>query len=130
MENLEKREDILELARELLDQVKAGQKALDSAKNWGLVDILGGGLFVDLLKHGKIREAKVHMEEIDRSLARFREELEGMELDSRKIDGLDGFMDIVFDGLFVDLFVHSKIKKNQAGLDQLEEELRNFIDRN
>ena len=58
------------MKQELLQAIQAGEraiaslrraeKALGSAKNWGLFDLLGGGLFADLMKHGKIKDLVMH----------------------------------------------------------------------
>ena len=48
----EKREAI-EAGRRALNSLQAAKENLNSAKNWGLVDMFGGGFFTTMLKHSK-----------------------------------------------------------------------------
>ena len=48
----EKREAI-EAGRRALNSLRTAKENLNSAKNWGLVDMFGGGFFTTLLKHSK-----------------------------------------------------------------------------
>lgn len=49
----EKREAI-EAGRRALNSLQAAKENLNSAKNWGLVDMFGGGFFTTMLKHSRI----------------------------------------------------------------------------
>ena len=53
----EKREAI-EAGRRALNSLQAAKENLNSAKNWGLVDMFGGGFFTTMLKHSKMDQAK------------------------------------------------------------------------
>ena len=57
----EKREAI-EAGRRALNSLRTAKENLNSAKNWGLVDMFGGGFFTTLLKHSKMDQAKRNME--------------------------------------------------------------------
>ena len=57
----EKREAI-EAGRRALNSLQAAKENLNSAKNWGLVDMFGGG-FTTMLKHSKMDQAKRNMEQ-------------------------------------------------------------------
>ena len=56
----EKREAI-EAGRRALNSLQAAKENLNSAKNWGLVDMFGGGFFTTMLKHSKMDQAKRNM---------------------------------------------------------------------
>lgn len=72
--------------REIREAIQAGEAALrslerakekmGSAKNWGIFDMMGGGLFSSLFKHSKIDRASADIEEAKRQLAVFKRELE------------------------------------------------------
>ena len=49
----EKREAI-EAGHRALNSLGAAKENLNSAKNWGLVDMFGGGFFSTMLKHSKM----------------------------------------------------------------------------
>ena len=58
----EKREAI-EAGRRALNSLQAAKENLNSAKNWGLVDMFGGGFFTTMLKRSRIDQAKRNMEQ-------------------------------------------------------------------
>lgn len=66
----EKREAI-EAGRRALNSLNAAKENLNSAKNWGLVDMFGGGFFSTMLKHSKMDQAKQNMEQYDNVIIGF-----------------------------------------------------------
>ena len=58
----EKREAI-EAGHRALNSLSTAKENLNSAKNWGLVDMFGGGFFSTMLKHSKMEQAKQNMEQ-------------------------------------------------------------------
>ena len=55
--NYEKeRREAIEAGQRALNSLRAAQKELESARNWGLVDLFGGGFISSMLKQGKISE--------------------------------------------------------------------------
>lgn len=81
-------ERILELTtwmRELNEAVQAGRQALfclsaaidrlESARGWGTWDVLGGGMFTDVMKYSHINEAQAQMEHLGDALRRYQAEL-------------------------------------------------------
>ena len=63
----EKREAI-EAGRRALNSLQAAKENLNSAKNWGLVDMFGGGFFTTMLKHSKMDQAKYDLRNFSREL--------------------------------------------------------------
>ena len=59
-------------AKEIREARAAGERALDclyaardqlsSARNWGVVDLLGGGLISGLMKHSKLENAEAEID--------------------------------------------------------------------
>ena len=58
----EKREAI-EAGQRALSSLRTAKENLNSAKNWGLVDMFGGGFFSTMLKHSKMDQARQNMEQ-------------------------------------------------------------------
>lgn len=90
---------------------------LDSARNWGLLDILGGGLLTSLVKRSRLEGASEAVERAQRDLEAFARELRDCSgvtgVDLRRSDMLELF-DIVFDNSITDLFVQSRIEDARA----------------
>ena len=71
--------------KEIREAIRAGERALDSlqeanrqlnsAGNWGLVDIFGGNTISGLMKHMKVNNASRCVDDARRDLATFRDEL-------------------------------------------------------
>ena len=70
----EKREAI-EAGHRALNSLSTAKENLNSAKNWGLVDMFGGGFFSTMLKHSKMEQAKQNMEQAKYDLRNLRREL-------------------------------------------------------
>ena len=75
----EKREAI-EAGRRALNSLSAAKENLNSAKNWGLVDMFGGGFFSTMLKHSKMEQAKQNMEQAKYDLRNFSRELNDVNI--------------------------------------------------
>ncbi len=124
--------------KEIREAIRAGERALDSlqeanrqlnsAGNWGLVDIFGGNTISGLMKHMKVNNASRCVDDARRDVATFRDELgdirdvENLNID---IDGFLAFADFFFDGFVADIFVQSKIRKGQQ---QVREAIRRVED--
>jgi hypothetical protein len=94
-----------------------------SAGNWGIVDLIGGGIIVTAVKHSKIDKAQAAIHEVQSRLGRFRRELADLRTRpalplSIDITSFEKFADFIFDGLIFDWIVQSKIKRSlDAALD-------------
>ena len=90
---------------------------LDSARNWGLLDILGGGILTSLVKRSRLDGASEEVERAQRDLEAFARELRDCSgvtgVDLRRSDMLELF-DIAFDNSITDLFVQSRIEDARA----------------
>ena len=75
----EKREAI-EAGRRALSSLRTAKENLNSAKNWGLVDMFGGGFFTTMLKHSKMDQAKRNMEQAKYDLRSFSRELNDVNM--------------------------------------------------
>ena len=104
----EKREAI-EAGRRALNSLQAAKENLNSAKNWGLVDMFGGGFFTTMLKHSKMDQAKRNMEQAKYDLRNFSRELNDVNAD------------YFFDGFVVDWVVQDRINNAKR---QVEEAIR------
>lgn len=121
-----------EIRRQEIDEaIRAGNKALislrlaqeklSSAKNWGILDILGGGLITNMVKHSKINDASSYLKETKDSLRIFQRELKdipdftALEID---IGEFLSFADFFFDGFIADYMVQTKISDAKDKIDE------------
>lgn len=112
------------MRREMKEAVDAGERALsslrnaqeklNSAGNWGLFDMFGGGLFSTIMKRSKMDDAQQLMEAAKSDLKRFQRELKDVNipLDLRmEVGSFLSFADFFFDGFVADYLVQSKISE-------------------
>lgn len=108
----------------LLDQA---EKKFASARNWGFVDIFGGGLITDLIKHSHLNAASNIMNRINYLLQTLQSQLKSLVLPgdfSMNTGTFASFADFVFDGVLADVYMQSKI---MTSLDQVRELKRRLI---
>ncbi len=108
-----------------LNSLRKAEKHLDSARTWGIFDLLGGGLITSLVKHSKLDDARSDIEQARYDLEDFCEELQDVDLPDVHIDELLTFADFFFDGFLADFMVQRRI--NEAR-DQLERASRQVED--
>ena len=112
------------MKREMKEAMDAGERALtslrnaqvklNSAGNWGLFDMFGGGLFSTIMKRSKMDDAQQLMEAAKSDLKRFQRELKDVNipLDMRmEVGSFLSFADFFFDGFVADYLVQSKISE-------------------
>lgn len=120
--NLEKeKREAINAGRKALASLKQAQKDLDSAKNWGFWDMIGGGTISTVIKHSKMDRAKQNMQEAKYALKSFSKELNdvnmALHLDIETGDFLS-FADWFFDGFFVDWMVQNRIRQASAQVSE------------
>lgn len=117
--------------KERLEAVSAGQRALDSlnlaknelnsAKNWGIVDLIGGGFLSTLCKRSKMDQAQSYMDDAKSDLKRFQKELSDIT-DESNLNVQTGdfftFADYFFDGLAADWLVQDRINQAREQVDE------------
>ena len=125
--------------QELRQAEAAGERALESlyilrdtlnsAKNWGLLDLFGGGAFTGLIKHSKMETAAGLKKKKKKDLESFQKELKDVpvSLDLRmEIGSFLSFADFFFDDPVSDYLIYSRIQNTREDVEdgiQLVEEL-------
>ncbi len=126
--------------REVQEAVQAGEAALasiqrareklESAKNWGIFDIFGGGMISSMVKHSRMDDASGYMEEAKRKLTAFERELKDISISAElsvEMGNFLRFMDTFMDNIFVDFVVQSRINEAIAGLDDVSGRVRGIL---
>lgn len=138
---LDKQNELKLNIKEVKEAINAGKNAsgalsqmmepLDSARNWGIWDMLGGGFFTDMVKHSKIDDANKMSYDVQQCLKKFQKELNGVnEFTDITVDigSFATFADFFFDGLFADWFVQSKINESISNLDNANTKVGDIIE--
>lgn len=134
MSNLSNVSSAKNTIRQILPLVDEAERKFKSARNWGFLDIFGGGLIVDLFKHGKLNSANNTMNEISYHLQILQNQLDSLTIptDYRMKFGFSSFGDFLFDGVIFDIYMQSKI---MSSLDQVRKlknkliQLHDMLDR-
>ena len=100
------------LTDQLIGELDQAERQLSSARNWGFLDVLGGGLITDLIKHSKLNNAKSSMDRVNYLLQELRRALGGISMAgdySMNVSGFETFADFFFDSGIVDVYMTAKI---------------------
>lgn len=129
MMNKEVREAI-NAGERALYSLREAQNNLQSARNWGIFDMLGGGFITDVIKHSKMNNASTCMENAKYDLQQFQRELKDVYISlDMKVDvgGFLSFADFFFDGIVADYLVQSKISEARKQVDSAIYQVENIL---
>ena len=120
-------QEALDAGRDVHVQVENALHALDSAENWGVADMMGGGVMITMMKRDRMNQAKNAMTEIEYLLRKFRAELS--DIAGADTVGAANFgkewsmMDYLFDGFIIDYMVQQEIRDSLSNMRRLEKEI-------
>lgn len=104
--------EAIDAGKDLRNSLNYASRSLDSARDWGVWDMVGGGMISTMVKHSKIDEARNEINNVQVLAKRFHRELQdiGQSISINiDISSFLTFADYFFDGIFVDWAVQSKI---------------------
>jgi len=111
------------VGKKVQQSISVVSKSLGSAENWGIWDILGGGLIADVMKHSHIDDASNAAQNVQSLLRQFRTELADIQVSEAiqiDIGNFAVFADFFFDGLMADWFMQSKINASQKSVNNVK----------
>ena len=114
--NRQKREiqEAIAAGKEARRHLEATERLLNSAANWGIWDIIGGGFLVTGAKHWRLRDAKEASAKAEKACRSFARELRDvvpfMDV-NLEIEPFLKFADFFFDGFIADVMVQSRINR-------------------
>ena len=118
------KQEAIEAGQRALNSLRTARENLNSAKNWGVVDMLGGGFLTTMVKRSKMDQAKHNMDQAKFALRNFSKELNDVNVACNlniNTDDFLSFADYFFDGFFVDWMVQERINNAKR---QVEEAIR------
>lgn len=126
--------------QEIDEAIRAGNRAryslfqakdcLKSAGNWGLVDIIGGGLFVTFVKRSRMKDAERLVQQARNDLMQFRKELADVSAIAEfhiETGNFLAFADYFLDCFVTDLLVQSKIQDAKKQVDDAIEKVERVL---
>ena len=116
----------LDLVNQLIPLVSDAESKLASARNWGFLDVLGGGFIVDLIKHSKLNSASNTMSEVNYLMQQLQKVLGSIQFPvdySMQVGGFSTFADFFFDSGIVDIYMTSKIMSSLTEVRKLKDKL-------
>ena len=121
------RNEAIDAGERALSSLQAARGELQSAGNWGLLDLFGGDMISGLVKHSKMGNAQKYMEEAKYNLQSFSRELQDVNMTHNLNLNVGDFF---FDGLVADWLVQDRINeaRNQVedAIQQVEDIVRHL----
>lgn len=114
------RREAIDAGMRALDSLQRAKDELNSARGWGFVDILGGGLISGLVKRSKMSNARELINRACEDLRYFSRELNdvaGIENINIDTDDFLGFADLFFDGFAADFLTQDRINRARRQVD-------------
>lgn len=124
-------EEAAAAGRKVLRELERAENLLRSARNWGVYDMLGGGMISTAIKHNRIDEARAALHAAQTAMARFRKELQDVARDAAlrlETGPLLKFGDYLLDGLLFDWIVQGKIDEALAQNRRESARVRRIVD--
>lgn len=122
-ETCEEIDEAFYIGQKILRYVDEAIDALDSAKSWSTVDMLGGGFLTDVVKYDHIDKAESIMQKVEVGLMRYQEELKdvsnGWDSGYEYLSNSHRLMDFMLDNIFTDVSNYNKIQDNLSSLENL-----------
>ena len=123
MESRKKEIDEAILAsKDLILSLMSAKEDLSSAKNWGMFDILGGGLIPSAVKHDHIKRASQYIKDASEKARRLMRELEDLKpyfnIEFIEINALARTFDTFFDNVFSDFSIQHEIDTAYENISQ------------
>ena len=112
-----------------LNSLREAKGKLNSARAWGIYDILGGGMISSIVKHSKMSSANEWVERANYDLKRFAKELRDVDEEGLYVQAgsLASTMDIFFDNVFSDFIVQNRINEARAEIDRMIDRIERTV---
>ena len=121
--------EALQAADDALYYLNNAQRSLGSARNWGIADILGGGMFSTFMKHNHMENANYALSNARDALQRFASELrdvQDVDLNGIELNDFLSFADYFFDGALADWLMQSRINDSRRKVDEAISKVRSI----
>ena len=125
-------DEAIAAGHEALAALRDAADSLDSAKRWGVVDVLGGGLLTSVVKHSRLGDANRALAKARAAIRRFTQELadvrELADLNAN-VSSWNAFFDIACDNVLADLLVQKEISDTVDRVDDAIDKVKEAVRR-
>jgi hypothetical protein len=128
-------EEAIRTGKEALEALEDAADSLDSAKRWGVVDILGGGLLTSVVKHSRLGDANHALTGARVALARFYDALgdcrgvAGIAALTAEVNRWNAFFDIACDNAIADILVQKEMSDAADRVDEAIDAVKRAVRR-
>lgn len=124
--------EAIQAGTQALRSLRQAKECLNSAGNWGIVDLLGGGFISTFVKQSKMKDADNLIQQARSDLRYFSREL--MDVDTVTDFHIEtgdflSFADYFFDGLIADWLVQSRINDAKRQVDNAIQKVEEILRR-
>lgn len=113
------KQEAIEAGKRALQSLRNARSYLQSARTWGIVDILGGETLTSLIKHSKMSHARNEMQQANNDLLAFAEELKDINIQGDELcfTNLFSLIDMFCDNFVADFVVQHRINESTHQVD-------------
>ena len=126
------RNEAIQAGEAALSALRQARTELNSARNWGIYDILGGGLISTMIKHDKMGNAESCLKEAQYRLERFHKELGDIHMNfgsDLSTNDFLSFADWFFDGFIADIMIQDRINRARDEVDRMIYKVEGILSR-
>lgn len=117
--------EAIHVGETVVSALQQAENSMNSARNWGTFDMLGGGMIATAIKRSNMNDGNSYIHEAQKRMRRFEKELKDVQYYSQDLKVETGslltFADYFFDGLIVDWLVQNKIVNS---LNEISNQIR------
>ena len=129
--NIQRVNNALYTLHQLLPMVESIENDFKGARNWGIVDVLGGGLITDFIKHMKLEKARNKMNYMNNLLNELRQQVQNIIIPTEFNMNQNLFLtfaDFYFDSGLMDIYMTVKIQQSYEQIKDLHAKLNQLDD--
>lgn len=115
----------------VLSQIAQVEDALKGASDWGVMDMIGGGFISDMAKYSNMDRAQHQMEELNRLMKNYSQELKDLELNLNiniEIGSGLKMADFFFDNFFTDAMAYDHIRRLRDQVSEMRRRVQYYRD--
>ena len=123
--------EAINAANDALYYLGRADEILNKARNWGIADIMGGGMLITAVKRQRMREASEEINRARAALNQLNEELLDLNNYFTLDIGLDDFLsaaDYIFDNFFTDMMSQSRINNARRQVQDAIAQVEGILD--